>query len=128
VRERWDDSYPPTTQIIRVGTGDISPEKSKAADDHHPEYLADELLVTTQGPKLDSADADEDAKQNDDTADRGGVTRESREPGKYGTAGWTEQAGMPYWRGKDDVRPVGSETALDRDEKPRKHKGKKPKG
>ncbi|HEY2410391.1 MAG TPA: VanW family protein [Polyangiaceae bacterium] len=128
VRERWDDSYPPTTQIIRVGTADKSADQTKAEDDRHPEYLADELLVTTQGPKLDSADADDDAKQNDDTADRGGVTRESREPGKYGTAGWTELAGMPYWRGKDEPRAQAAEPTADREQKPRKHKGKKPKG
>ena len=98
VRERWDDTYPPTSQIVRVGAGDMAKDSVKVQDDQHPEYVADELLVTTQGPKLDAADADEDGQKDDDTADRGGVTRESREPGKYGTAGWTEEAGMPYWR------------------------------
>jgi hypothetical protein len=138
VRERWDDTYPPTSQIVRVGASDKPKDSAKLpGDDQHPEYLADELLVTTQGPKLDAADADEDGKKDDDTADRGGVTRESREPGKYGTAGWTEEAGMPYWRSgplvgdhearqaKPDSEP---ETGPSRDSKPSKRKGKKAKG
>lgn len=128
VRERWDDTYPPTTQIVRVGAGDMSKDSVKVQDDQHPEYTADELLVDTQGPKLDSADADEDGKKDDDTSDRGGVTRESREPGKFGTAGWTEQAGMPYWRSGQTKPDPDHETGPDRDSKPRKHKGKKAKG
>ena len=98
-----------------------------------------ELLVTTQGPKLDAADADSDepGKKDDDTADRGGVTRESREPGKYGTAGWTEEAGMPYWHSGPPVgdheahqtKPSSDpETGPSRDPKPSKRKGKKAKG
>jgi vancomycin resistance protein YoaR len=128
VRERWDDTYPPTSQIVRVGAGDMPKDSVKAQDDQHPEYVADELLVTTQGPKLDAADADEDGKKDDDTSDRGGVTRESREPGKYGTAGWTEQAGMPYWRSGQTKPDSDPETGPSRDSKPRKHKGKKAKG
>lgn len=91
VRERWDDTYPPTQQIIRVGTGDMPKDKVRIADDPHPEYLADELLVVTQG-----ADGDDD---DSSPRERGGFTRESREPGKYGTEGWTQEAGMPYWQG-----------------------------
>ncbi|HEY0463989.1 MAG TPA: hypothetical protein VGC79_07260, partial [Polyangiaceae bacterium] len=30
VREHWDDTHPPTTQIVRVGAGDISKERAKA--------------------------------------------------------------------------------------------------
>ena len=128
VRERWDDTYPPTSQIVRVGAGDMSKEQAKAAqDDQHPEYVADELLVTTQGPKLDAADSDEDGKKDDDTADRGGVMRESREPGKYGTAGWTEEAGMPYWR-SGQSKAAEPETGPSRESKPLKQKGKKAKG
>ena len=128
VRERWDDIYPPTSQIVRVGAGDISAERTKTPqDDQHPEYVADELLVTTQGPKLDAADADEDGKKDDDTADRGGVMRESREPGKYGTAGWTEEAGMPYWR-SGQSKATEPETGPSRESKPLKQKGKKAKG
>jgi vancomycin resistance protein YoaR len=129
VRERWDDAYPPTSQIVRVGAADVSKELSAPPpDDPHPEYLADELLVTTQGPKLDLADADEDGKRDEDAADRGGVMRESREPGKYGTAGWTEQAGMPYWR-SGQTKPVSDpETGPSRESKPLKRKGKRAKG
>ncbi|HXK20835.1 MAG TPA: VanW family protein, partial [Polyangiaceae bacterium] len=87
VRERWDDTYPPTSQIVRVGTGDMPKDSVKAEDDHHPEYLADELLVLTQG--ADDAEEGEPSK--------GSVTRESREAGRFGEKGWTEAAGMPFW-------------------------------
>lgn len=128
VRERWDDTYPPTSQIVRVGAGDAAKEQAKLPqDDQHPEYVADELLVTSQGPKLDAADSDEDGKKDDDTSDRGGVMRESREPGKYGTAGWTEEAGMPYWR-SGQSKAQEPETGPSQESKPLKHKGKKAKG
>jgi hypothetical protein len=139
VRERWDDTYPPTSQIVRVGAGDMK-DIAKPPDDQHPEYLADELLVTTQGPSLDAADApdtDDDSKKDDDTSDRGGITRESREPGKYGTAGWTEEAGMPYWHGglpvgdhetRQSKADSGPETGPSREPKPLNRKGKKAKG
>jgi vancomycin resistance protein YoaR len=84
VRDRWDDMYPPTTQIVRVGTGDSGDKPLKASDDPHPEYLADELLVMTQG-----ADSDDEGSAN---------VSESREPGRFGENGWTEAAGMPYFR------------------------------
>lgn len=82
-RDRWDDVYPPTTQIIRVGTGEASESSAKVEDDPHPEYLADELLVMTEG-------GDDD--------DGGPNLTESREPGRFGENGWTEAAGMPYYR------------------------------
>jgi vancomycin resistance protein YoaR len=85
-RERWNDLYPPTTQILRVGTGDMPRDSVKAEDDPHPEYLADELLMVTQGPA--SGDADEAPEM-----------QERREPGQYGEAGWTSRAGMPFWNG-----------------------------
>ncbi len=91
-RERWDDVYPPTAQIVRVGTADLPRDKVTLEDDPHSEYLADELLVVTQG-----ADSGDDDERLDD---RASVTRESREPGKYGLARWTEAAGMPFWDGK----------------------------
>jgi vancomycin resistance protein YoaR len=97
VRERWDDTYPPTTQIVRVGTGDMPKDSVKAEDDRHPEYLADELLVVTQG----EADGDEAG------GERGSVTRESREAGRFGEKGWTEAAGMPFW----ESRPAAEESA-----------------
>ncbi len=133
VRERWDDTYPPTSQIVRVGAGDPDKDRAQPPDDPHPEYLADELLVTTQGPAsvpepADASDIAEEANTADDTADRGGVTRESREPGKYGTAGWTEQAGMPAWRSAQKKADQGPKTGPSREPKPLKRKGKKAKG
>ncbi|HEX5099264.1 MAG TPA: VanW family protein [Polyangiaceae bacterium] len=97
VRERWDDVYPPTTQIVRVGAGDPSKDKPNVADDVHPEYLADELLVTTQGPN--ESDQSEDASAS--TEARNDSMVESREPGRFGKAGWTEQLGMPFWKSRD---------------------------
>jgi hypothetical protein len=86
-RERWNDVYPPTTQILRVGTGDMARDSVKAEDDPHPEYMADELLMMTQGPA--SGDADEAPEM-----------QERREPGQYGEAGWTARSGMPLWNGE----------------------------
>lgn len=116
VRERWDDTYPPTSQIVRVGTGDLPKDGVKVEDDRHPEYLADELLVVTQGA--------DDAE--DEGAARGSTMRESREAGRFGVKGWTEAAGMPFWEsrppgedGRDSPRAGASEAA-----KTKKKKGK----
>lgn len=111
VRERWDEVYPPTTQIVRLGVGEVS-ERSKLAsklpeDDRTPEYIADELLVMTQGR---DADADDGAS----------ISQESREPGRYGAPGWTEALGMPYFQ----TRPDAPEDAKGKDAKT---KGKSPK-
>ncbi|HET9956296.1 MAG TPA: VanW family protein [Polyangiaceae bacterium] len=90
VRERWDDVYPPTTQIVRVGTGekDADSDSKKAVDDPHPEYLADELLVMTLG------DSDEGKPSS---------FAENREPGRFGQAGWTEEAGMPLYKSREQT-------------------------
>jgi vancomycin resistance protein YoaR len=116
VRERWDDTYPPTSQIVRVGIGDMPKESVKADDDRHPEYLADELLVVTQG----------EGEGEEPSGERSSVTRESREPGRFGEKGWTEAAGMPVWEGRakpeqsrDSAEAGGSEAA-----KPKKKKAK----
>jgi vancomycin resistance protein YoaR len=93
VREKWSDSYPPTTQIINVGTGPRDMEV-KAADDPHPEYVADEYLVVTQGPDIRTPGAT--------GPEPGGGTVESREPGLTGNRGWTEQAGFGSFRAKDE--------------------------
>jgi hypothetical protein len=87
VRERWDDVYPPTNQIVRVGTGRSGADRPAPEDDPHPEYVADELLVATQGPNLGTAEQERE----------GGPTLEQREPGPYGEAEWTKKAGMPFW-------------------------------
>ncbi len=88
VRERWNEVYPPTTQIIRAGTGEQVERGRTPRDDAAPEYVADELLVMTQAPQDGSTDA----------ANPAGVMQEWREPGKTGERGWTEQAGMPVWQ------------------------------
>lgn len=103
-RQRWDDVYPPTFQIIRIGTGDASVDSMKPEDDNHPEYLADELLVMTQGIDRDN---ETDA-----------VQWETREPGKTGVAGWTEAAGMPYFSG-------GAGEPVEKEPKNKKKSGKK---
>jgi vancomycin resistance protein YoaR len=113
VRERWNDVYPPTTQIVKRGTGSMPRDSVRIDNDNHPEYLADELLVSTQGVDVGANEGDAtDAKD----------TIESREPGKYGEAHWTEKAGMPYF----DTRAAASdEDASDTDKKKDEHKKKK---
>jgi vancomycin resistance protein YoaR len=113
VRERWDDTYPPTSQIVRVGTGDMPKDKVKLEDDRHPEYVADELLVVTQG-----ADDEEGAG--------GSVMRESREAGRFGEKGWTEAAGMPFWeqRPQADEGSDGTGTGSPEAAKTKKKKAK----
>ncbi len=93
VREQSTDVYPPTTQIIRVGTGDVPKDSFEDTSDNHPEYVADEYLVVTQGPGIITH------TDNDDPA--GGMV-EQRTPGFTGVRGWTEKMGYPYWRGGDD--------------------------
>lgn len=81
-REKTVDSYPPTAQIWRVGTGE--PDKSfEPKDDGHAEYVADEMLTITQGPSARPG-----------SQERGGATVESRVPGKYGSYGWTVREGF----------------------------------
>ncbi len=79
-RERWRDIYPPTNQVIRVGTGDASLKKRSSVGT--PEYRADELLILTQRRPV---------------GNKAGEFAENREKGKYGKAGWTKEAGMPFW-------------------------------
>lgn len=88
-RERWLDTYPPTAQIVRVGTGTMSKDKVSAQDDPHPEYVADELLVLTQGPDV--------VAPKEGSQDR---MVEDRDPGRFGEAGWMEKAKMPVWKSK----------------------------
>lgn len=95
-REQSFDTYPPTTQIIRVGTGDMPKDSVKEGDDNHPEYVADEYLVVTQGPGIINAN-------NDDDDPSGGMV-ERRTPGFSGVRGWTEKMGYPLWRGDDESK------------------------
>ncbi len=76
LRERTTDSYPPTTQLWRVGTGNEPPAGfERPKNDAHPEYVADEYLAVTQ------------------SAERG-TYELTRETGRSGTYGWTEREGM----------------------------------
>ncbi len=133
VREKWSDAYPPTTQIIHVGTGPKD-DSYKPVEDGHPEYLVDEYLVVTQGPDIHTTGVP--------GPEPGGGTTESREPGKSGDHGWTEKAGMTRFHSKDEPRPdeiqaEGVKPAAvkadkdgvpkDEGEKPRKKKKKKKK-
>jgi vancomycin resistance protein YoaR len=95
VRERFNDTYPPTNQIVRVGTAaDLPKDSPRPADDEHAEYTADEFLSVTQGPDVRPPKGQANAP--------GGPTIESREPGRTGDPGWTKREGMRYWEGKDD--------------------------
>jgi vancomycin resistance protein YoaR len=79
-REKWRDVYPPTPQVIRVGTGNINLKKKSSVTT--PEYRADEVLILTQRRPENG---------------QPGEHAENREPGKYGEQGWTKEAGMPLW-------------------------------
>ncbi len=105
VRERWSEVYPPTPQIVRRGTAAATTEPSKASDDPHPEYVADELLVATQGANLEDGNA------------RAGAMSEIREPGRFGRYGWTEARGMPFWRGGAEAEGEGDDGKREKDPK-----------
>ncbi|APR82496.1 Vancomycin B-type resistance protein VanW [Minicystis rosea] len=133
-RTKWSDAYPPTTQIVHVGTGPKD-EGAKYQDDNHPEYVVDEYLVVTQGPDIRSPTAS--------GPEPGGGTVESREPGKTGEYGWTERQGLSRFKNKDEARgdetqaegvraasvKTGDKDAADKPEgeKPKKKKKKKKK-
>lgn len=98
VRERWDDVYPPTSQIVRVGTGEMPRDSLKADDDPHPEYVADELLVVTQAPDIKPTGKGEDDGM-----------LEERDPGRFGEYGWTKKSGMPVWEGTGNEKEKDKE-------------------
>jgi vancomycin resistance protein YoaR len=83
-RERLSDLYPPTNQIVRVGTGGEAPDPA-LHDDEHPEYVADDYLSVTQGPDIRTPNVSE--------PERGGGTTEVRVAGRYGTKGWSSKSG-----------------------------------
>ena len=115
VRERWVDKYPPTSQIIRLGTGDTNKTTVEIKDDNHPEYTADELLVLTQGEGLgESATRD---------ASSGRESLEWREPGKTGEPGWTKTAKMPQWEHQEQQRSSTSTTSTSDSKKPPPRRG-----
>ena len=99
VRERTVDSYPPTAQIVRVGTGDSSGDAVSILDDQHPEYTADEYLTVTQGPGILTRGVERDVP--------GGPMVENRVPGKTGKSGWTVTAGFPVFAAIDARKEIG---------------------
>jgi vancomycin resistance protein YoaR len=132
-REKWSDAYPPTTQILHVGTGPKD-ESYTPVDDGHPEYVVDEYLVVTQGPEIHTPGMS--------GPEPGGGTTESREPGKTGEHGWTEKTGMTRFHSKDegkseDIQAEGVKTAAvvaekdaagkDEGDKPRRKKKRRKK-
>jgi hypothetical protein len=102
VREKWTDNYPPTQQIIHVGTGP-SDMTAQVKDDVHPEYSVDEYMTVTQGPDIKTPGAA--------APEAGGGTVENREPGKTGEASWYAKAGFPAYKskteGEDADKPAG---------------------
>ncbi|MCL2823581.1 MAG: VanW family protein, partial [Polyangiaceae bacterium] len=95
VRERTVDSYPPTAQIIRVGTGTTG--TATGQDDSHLEYTADEYLMVTQGPGILTRGVERDVP--------GGPMIENRTPGKTGKPGWMQAAGFPVFRPDSAASP-----------------------
>ncbi|HHH27181.1 MAG TPA: hypothetical protein ENK57_02370 [Polyangiaceae bacterium] len=88
VRTKRVDVYPPTTQIVYLGTGPKDADGSYKPD-NHPEYRADEYLVVTQGPDIRTPGKSEE--------EPGGGMIESRVPGKSGKRGWQKEMGMPVF-------------------------------
>jgi len=119
VRERYSESYPPTHQIVRVGTGDAG-DADAVEDDDHPEYVADEYVVLLQGPDIKGAMGS--APSGGSNEENGGGMVELREAGRTGEHGWTERAGFSHYvstrRPKDeDDRCTGdcpTDAAVDR--------------
>jgi vancomycin resistance protein YoaR len=79
VRQVVTDHYPPTPQVVLVGTGAGQSRTGRPPYDTSPEYLADELIVMTQTANLD------------------GPLVEQRVPGRFGLPGWTKDIGAPAW-------------------------------
>lgn len=103
VREKWTDSYPPTQQIVHVGTGP-SDLTASMKDDNHPEYTADEYMTITQGPDIRTPGGP--------AAEPGGGTVENREPGKTGSQGWYAKSGFATYE------PENPEKSDDPEQKP----------
>ncbi len=75
-RERGQDSYPPTHQLWRIGSGPAAPAGFvPPRNDGHPEYLADEVMSATQGPGTKGIEV-------------------SATAGKTGTPGWIVREGL----------------------------------
>ncbi len=87
VREKWATVYPPTNQIVTVGTGPkTATGEAEVHPDTHPEYVVDEYLVLTQGPDVSAPTTA--------SSDLPAGMIESRDPGKTGERGWMTKAGL----------------------------------
>jgi len=82
VRESFVDHYPPTPQLVRIGSGKRGNETGRPPQDPPPEYFADELLVLSQPAELEAPPT------------------EQRTPGRFATAGWAKSIGSPVWEVK----------------------------
>ncbi len=101
LREKTDDTYPPTMQIVHVGTGVASAGK-KVIDDDHPEYVADVFLTITQGPGIGKAD------------EVGGAGMEEvRVAGETGTKGWSKKFASGGSSESSTPHKVDAEAAID---------------
>ena len=98
-RTKIRNQYPPTTQILRVGTGPKDAAGKKVKLDHSLEYRADEYLVLTQGPEIHTPGVT--------AREPGGGMIEARTPGKYGDSGWQAKLGMPVFEGDGDGEDDG---------------------
>lgn len=93
VRETATDTYPPTAQIWRVGSGAMPPDPATMPEnDPHPEYVADEYLWLTQGPEVRTPTGFIEVKR----AGRTGVPRGNRgSTAATGTSAATVAAATP---------------------------------
>ena len=90
VREKRVDHYPPTAQIVWVGTGDKS--RGKLKQDRSPEYTADEYLVVTQGPNI---------RGKKGPVPGGGMV-EARTRGRTGSPGWQKKEGLDVFEADEE--------------------------
>ncbi len=88
VRRKTHNHYPPTTQIIKVGTGPS--ERKPKARNRSREYTLDEYLVLSQGPKIRKSDEKMPGMET------------TRDPGRTGSEGWQEREGMPVFEEEAD--------------------------
>ncbi|MFO0550940.1 MAG: VanW family protein [Polyangiaceae bacterium] len=112
-RTKWVEKYPPTTQIVAVGTGS-SDVKASVKEDAHPEYTVDEYRVMTEGPGIVGPGGSEPGIA--DTAF----------PGKTGEKGWIKDLGLEKTpvsdkKGEDDKndgdKPEKDKPSKDKSEK-----------
>lgn len=104
-RTKIRNQYPPTTQIVRVGTGPKDATGGKTKEDRSLEYRADEYLVLTQGPDIRTPGVSEPEPA-------GGMV-ESRTPGRYGDPGWQAKLGMKVFEGAAEDEAIDTPSDAD---------------